>query len=195
MGYNAITINELNLSTSKVEIVNTGSTTVDISNYRWCNLATGSPGAYPGSFTSFGSVDPTGSSAGLSLSSFAPGDVVTFTLTSGFLPSASGEIGIYLSSGSFSDSAAIVDYIAWGANGTRDSVAESAGLWTDDTFIDVTGLGSNSISLDLGDAGGSVADYSFAAASFGTAQSIPEPTGVSLLGLSLVSLLARRKRA
>ncbi len=98
-----------------VEMINSGSSTVDVSNYWLCNRP---------AYDRFSSL--TIECGQLNL---APGSTLTL---SGFgLSSAGDELGIYVNS-SFGSSAALDDYVIWGnrAGSTRESVAAAAGLWS-----------------------------------------------------------------
>jgi len=185
----SVILSELDLSANRVELVNTGGTTVDLSSYWWCNRVNGSPRyAVVGSSST---IDATLSTA----TSFtvAPGEILVLTLTDNFLPDINGELGLY-STSSFSSASSIEDYVLWGASGARDSVAELAGIWTDNDFIDISGLAAgDSIQLGLGLAGNAVSDYIFAPETFGSAQSVPEPGTALLLLTGLVHLSMRAR--
>ncbi len=184
----AVVISEIDLLNNKIELVNNGLAAVDVTGFFFCNRFNGSP-FYPA--ITLGLVDVANSSAN-SLS-IAPGAYLTFAMTAAFIPDASGEIGLYINGSNFGASANIVDYVGWGANGTRDSVAAAAGIWGDGTFVNVTAItAGQTIQLKQGLAGNSVADYQLAASTIGFNQ-VPEPTTATLAGLALLAL-ARRQR-
>ncbi len=98
-----------------VELVNSGGSTVDVSNYWLCNRP---------DYSRLSTL--TLECGQLNL---LAGESVTI---SGFNLSAAGdELGIY-SSSNFGSATAITDYVIWGnrAGATRESVAAAAGLWT-----------------------------------------------------------------
>ncbi len=112
--YGQIQISEIS-DNSFIEVVNSGPSTIDVSNYWLCNRPI---------YQRLSAL--TVECGQLSL---APGASVTL---SGFNLSASGdELGVYNSS-SFGSASAIVDYVIWGNRGgsTRESVAVAAGLWS-----------------------------------------------------------------
>ncbi|MGJ8651470.1 MAG: hypothetical protein ACSHX4_14025, partial [Opitutaceae bacterium] len=136
----ALTISEIDLATSKVEIVNNTAGTVNMTSYRWCNRQNGSP-FYPG--VSAADIDAANSD-GTDLI-IAPGEILVFTLTSAFLPATGGELGLYLpsSAGGFGVRAAMIDYVNYGTSpGFRDSVADDApAIWVLNTAISLSGAG------------------------------------------------------
>ena len=181
-----LVISELDLANSRVEIVNTGDSMVDMTGYRWCNRDNGSP-FYPG--VSAGTINP-GLSTATSLQ-VQPGEILTFDLTSAFLPAAGGELGLYLpaSAGGFGSRAALVDYVLWGNRpGVRDSVADDApAIWVLNTAVDISSLGAgDTIQLNVGAPGDGVGDYSVAPATAGVAQSIPEPVTLEITAIGFV---------
>jgi len=112
-GYSQIQIVEIS-DNGYVEMINSGSSTVDVSDYWLCNRP---------AYDRFSSL--TLECGQLNL---APGASLTL---SGFgLSSAGDELGIYINS-SFGSSAALDDYVIWGNRGgsTREGVAVAAGLW------------------------------------------------------------------
>ena len=61
----------------------------------------------------------------------APGESIDVSSDDlGGLAASEGEVGLYTER-AFGDASAMVDYVAWGAGGGRESVAVQAGLWTD----------------------------------------------------------------
>lgn len=187
----AVVISELDLANNKIELVNTGASAIDFTGWQWCNLISGSP-AY-GSVTGNSVIDAVLSSAGASLTNFGAGQVLVLNIADTWLRDGLGELGLYTSS-SFGTSTALEDYASWVGNGTRDSVAATAGIWVDNDPIDLTGIGAgDTVQLTLGQNGNSAASYQVAASTLG-ATNVPEPT-TGLLGLIGLGLLARRRRA
>ena len=125
----------------------------------------------------------------------APGDVLVQNLGSGLLPSFQGELGIYKSS-SFTSSSAIEDYVSWGANGVRDSVAAGAGIWINGEFIAVAGITTGqTLQLLAGGDGNSAADYTVSTSSLGSVNTAPEHATCALLfGIASFAALWRRRR-
>ena len=168
-----VVISEVDLNNSRVELVNLGTETVNLTSYRWCNRFNGSP-VYPGVIAAEINAELS-SDADLEMEA---GQILTFDLTRNFLPLAEGELGLYLPStaGGFGSRAALVDYINWGSStGARDSVAAQApAIWVTDTAIDLSGMGAgDTIQLNLNAPGDLVADYSIAPGTIGAAQSVP----------------------
>jgi hypothetical protein len=183
----AIVISEIDLVNNKVELVNTGSAAVDITAYWICNRLNGSP-----FYTAVGPglIDvPNSSQNSLNILN---GGILTLTLTAAIVPDASGEIGLY-STNSFGSSASLVDYVGWGADGVRDSVAEGGGIWVSGSFVPVSGISAGqTIQLGQGLAGNVAADYQLAASTIGVNQ-VPEPGTALLAGLGALTLLRRRR--
>ncbi|MGJ8652301.1 MAG: hypothetical protein ACSHX8_03420 [Opitutaceae bacterium] len=175
----ALTISEIDLATSKVEIVNNTAGTVNMTGYRWCNKVNGTP-AY--SAVSAVTID-TANSDGTDLI-IAPGEILVFTLTSAFLPAAGGELGLYIST-SYTSRSAMVDYVNYGTStGVRDSVADDApAIWVLNTAISLSGAGpGDTIQLKLGAAGDSVNDYEIAPSTIGIAQFIVPELNITDFG-------------
>ncbi|MEM7312559.1 MAG: PEP-CTERM sorting domain-containing protein [Planctomycetota bacterium] len=183
---NAATITEVDLANNRIELVNLTGETIDMSGWFWCNRVNGTPSFYT-SFANDGEIDTSLSTAGTSFGSFSAGDVMVIELGAGILNEPNGELGIYDSS-SFSSPDAVVDYIAWGANGVRDVEAQSAGLWIDNTFIPTPTAGE-SIQLTFGTAGNIADDYFTGAPNLGTF--VPEPSTLGLLIVGLVFMIRR----
>ncbi len=115
-----IVINEIN-GNDRFEIKNTGTTTVDISNYWICD------------FPSYSVLSNLESECDGDLV-LEPGEVVT--LVSDFdISGDDGEFGLYLNT-SWSDPNSIIDYVEWGSTGhTRANVAIAAGIWSSNDFV------------------------------------------------------------
>ncbi len=184
-----VIISEIDLANNRVELVNTGDASIDLTDYWWCNRVNGSP-FYSRIGTGNSTVD-----AGLStgtLSGFGAGDILVLDIASSFLPDASGELGLY-NNNTFGVSAAIEDYILWGGNGVRDAVAQGASIWTDNEFIDVSEIGlGETIQLTSGTPGNAAGDYFLGASSLGA---IPEPSSLILTAVGVIGLGMRRKRS
>lgn len=169
-----LVISEIDLVGNKVEIINTGSSSINMTGYQWCNLWKGSP-AYVALATSQ-IVAAQSTSTTLTLPA---GGILTFQLTASFITDLQGELGLY-SSGSFGSSTAIVDYISWGGDAVRDSVAAGKvpSIWGNTTSVSVTAAdisAGRSIQLGAGLAGNVASDYSLAASTIGVNQVTPAP--------------------
>jgi len=185
----ALVISEIDLANNKIEIVNTGTSNISMAGYFFCNRFNGSP-FYIALTTAL--IDASNSDTSVLV--LGGGQVLTFQMTAAYIPDASGEIGLYLNNLSFATAANMVDYVAWGANATRDSVAATKGIWGNGTFVNVTGIASGqTIQLGQARAGNQVSDYSVAASTIGFNQ-VPEPTTGLLAGLGLLALNRRRRK-
>lgn len=182
-----LVISEIDLTNNKVEILNTGPGTENMTGYFLCNRLNGSP-FYPQVTTSL--IDlPNSSSSTLTL---APGQWITLQMTAGFIPDASGEVGLYLN-GSFGTASSLRDYVGWGANGVRDDVAAAKvpPIWAAGTFVAVTGITvGQTIQLGAGLPGNSVADYSLAASTIGVNQVTPLPVVTTGSASAIASTIA-----
>jgi hypothetical protein len=159
-------ITEVDLAGNKVELVNVGVANVDATIWWWCNRVNGSPSFYA-TVASASTIDAALSTA-TSLD-VGPGEILVVTLTSGFLPDANGELGLY-NSNSFGSSGAIEDYVLWGANGIRDFTAALAGIWIDNDSIDVSGIAvGETIQLGGGLPGNEASEYSIGPSGLGVA--------------------------
>ncbi len=125
----------------RIELVNLGSSTVDISAFWLCSRF---------SYAQLSSL--TLESGSLNL---AAGDSV---ILSGFsLNDTEADLGLF-STNSFGSSSAILDFLQWGSAGIgRESVAVEAGIWTAGDFIQGIALGS---SLVYDGSGNAASDYS-----------------------------------
>ena len=121
-----IRFSKVDPSASTITIKNFGSGTIDISNYRLCALF---------QYTNSGLTPLTIVNGSLNL---APDSSVEL---SGFmLLSSASDLGLYLASGGFGDTSAMVDFLQWGSAGNgRESVANSKGIWNSGDFLNVTG--------------------------------------------------------
>lgn len=189
----ALTISEIDLTNNKVELVNLGTMTEDLSTYWWCNRVNGSP--FYQTISSNSTIDVALSTA-TSLSSVAPGEILVLDVPAGLLRNdlPNGEIGLY-NTNSFGSSAAIEDYVLWGANGIRDVVAAAAGIWNDNELVSIAGLGAgDTIQLTPGFVGNQASDYELASGTLGSFV-VPEPTSIAMClgGLCLLGYVRRRK--
>ncbi len=124
-----IKLTYVNPINDQIKIKNFGSGSVDITNYRFCAL-------FEYANIAIGNVTIVAGDLNLS-----PLEEVTLTWNagSGFNTTAS-DLGLYLPSGAFSSSAAMVDFFQYGAGGQgRENVANTAGLWTAGQFMTGTG--------------------------------------------------------
>ena len=181
----AIVISEIDFNNNVVEIANTGTTSVDLSNYWFCNF----PSYTQASNSAFSIAD---SSTATSLT-LGAGDVLVLNITDNFAAN-NGEFGLYSTNAlGFGNSTAIVDYLSWGADSTRDSVAAAAGIWDSGTFIDTSSLtAGQTIQLNENSVGNGIGDSSIGSANFGV---VPEPSTGLLALLGSLSLISRRKRS
>jgi phosphodiesterase/alkaline phosphatase D-like protein len=170
-----LVISEIDLTNNKVEILNTGPGTENLTGYFLCNRLNGSP-FYPAITTSL--IDlPNSSSSTLTLTA---GQWITLQMTAGFIPDASGEVGLYISSSNFGLAANMRDYVGWGADGVRDSVAAAKGIWGSGTFVSVTGItAGQTIQLGAGLSGNQQSHYSLAASTIGVNQVTPPPVATT----------------
>jgi hypothetical protein len=169
-----LVISEIDLVANKVEIVNTGSSTVNMAGYQWCNLWKGSPAYVALATSQIVAAQSTATTLNL-----PAGGVLTFQLTAGFITDLQGELGLYTTN-SFGTSTAIVDYVSWGGDAVRDAVAAGKvpPIWTTATFVAITAAditAGRSIQLGAGLAGNGFADYSLAAPTLGVNQVTPAP--------------------
>lgn len=184
----ALVISEIDLANNKIEIVNTGTSNINMAGYYFCNRFNGSP-FYIALTTAL--IDAPNSDT--SILTLGAGQVLTFQMTAAYIPDLTGEIGLYLNNSNFGLAANMVDYVAWGANATRDSVASTKGIWGNGTFVSVTGITSGqTIQLGQGLAGNSRSDYSLAASTIGFNQ-VPEPATAFLAALGLLAMTRRRR--
>ncbi|NNC87418.1 MAG: hypothetical protein HKN82_03030, partial [Akkermansiaceae bacterium] len=110
------------------------------------------------------------SSPGATLTNFGVGQIMVLSISASFLPDAVGELGIYLN-GAFNSSTSLQDYVLWGGNGVRDSVAQTKGIWIDNDEIVITGIAAGeTLQLKPGLPGNSAADYEIAPSTLGAEQ-------------------------
>ncbi len=159
---------EIDLANDRIEIVNAGESMEDMSGWWVCNRFNGSP--FYLTLASQATIDTQLSTAGATLASFLPGDILVLDIADAdFLPDDQGEFSLY-STNSFGSSAAIETYVAWGANvGVRDTVANGAGIWTTNDFIDIAEMGVNeTIQLTIGEDSVESTDFEFGSSTFGS---------------------------
>ncbi|GAA3653986.1 T9SS type A sorting domain-containing protein [Flavivirga jejuensis] len=108
-------------STEVITIKNFGASTIDISDYKLCV------------FPNYPKLNTLSVTSG-SLNLVAGGEVTVTSSTN--LVDAGGELGLYIDTSDFSNSANIRDYIQWiSTGGTREPAAVGAGIWTAGTAI------------------------------------------------------------
>ncbi|MEL6853357.1 MAG: hypothetical protein AAFP92_32905, partial [Bacteroidota bacterium] len=139
-----------------IELRNTGSTTVDISNWWLC-----------ANFSYVQLNDPSLSMSG-SLN-ILPGDIASFWNFS--LDDSASDLGLY-NSNQFASSTAMEDFVQWGAGGLgREAIAVSKGIWTAGDYVAT--LPSAAYSMEYRGFGDSSADWFAASPStFGAMNSI-----------------------
>ncbi len=168
-----LVISEIDLVANKVEIINTGTSSVDMAGYQWCNFWTGSP-----RYTGVAATQIVASESTVTTLVLPAGAVVTFGLASTKITDLQGELGLYIN-GSFNTSSSMVDYVAWGGDAAgRDTVAagKSPPIWVNATFITVTGItAGQTIQLGAGLSGNQASHYSLAASTIGVNQVTPLP--------------------
>jgi len=116
-------------ATNTIRIKNFGSSTVDISGYRLCSLI---------KYTSNLTTGITINEGSLNLAADAEVEIVAPGGASSSWQNLQSEadLGLYLASGSFGSTAAMVDFVQWGSAGHgRESVANSKGIWTTGEFV------------------------------------------------------------
>lgn len=119
---NSPRISAVNPSTDEISITNFGDSPVNISTYRLCSKF-----AYTSNLTSLIIV-----SGSLNL---AAGQTVKLK---GFaLDDVAADLALYLPSGAFTASAAMIDFVQWGGAGNgRESVAVTKGIWQAGVFLE-----------------------------------------------------------
>ena len=124
-----IRFTEVDPANSLITIRNFGSTAVNIQQYRFCALF---------EYASLSGINVTLVNGDFNL---GPGLSVTieWLASSGFNATQS-DLGLYLPTGGFSDPAAMIDFMQYGAGGQgRENVAQQNGLWQAGTFLTGTG--------------------------------------------------------
>ncbi|MEO0403727.1 MAG: hypothetical protein AAF193_02540, partial [Bacteroidota bacterium] len=116
-----IVLNEIDPSTSQIEIKNIGDQSLNIGTYWLCN------------FPDYVRINNTTIVSGNM--NIAPGELLVVQTPASFDYNVTdSEMGLY-SSSSFGNAAAIVDYVEWGSSGhIRSGVAVSAGIWSTGDF-------------------------------------------------------------
>jgi hypothetical protein len=164
-----LVLSEIDLLNDRVEIVNTGTTTENLTGHWLCNLWKGSPNYIQ---ITTGMIVTAQSS--VTTLSIPAGGVITLQATAAFVTNAQGEIGLYTVN-NFADSNSMVDYVCWGGDSTgRDTVAAAKGIWGSGTFVTVAGItAGQTIQLKVGEDGNSFTDYQLAASTLGVNQVVP----------------------
>ncbi len=166
-GTSQIVINEIQPSTSTVELKNLGNDAVDVSSWILCAV---------GNYSTISSLTATAGDP----SNLLPGEILV--LTGRTTTAAGDELSLYIDN-QYTNSTSIVDYLHWGTHtGGRSGVAETAGLWTATTVADAITTGM-SLQYD-GDGQTSTDGYSLAAPTIGTetvcTQGVPSGAYVGL---------------
>ncbi|WP_420319290.1 T9SS type A sorting domain-containing protein [Ekhidna sp.] len=130
--FSQIRITYVEPSTNTIKVKNFGASTVDISGYRLCSLIKYTSNLTTGITINSGSMN------------LAAGEEVEFVAPGGASSSwqnlaNEADLGLYLPSGSFGSSSAMVDFVQWGSGGHgRESVAVSKGIWNTGDFVSDT---------------------------------------------------------
>jgi len=115
-----------------VEILNTGTETIDLRDF-WLCLG-------PGEYSQIGGITPESGFIEL-----AGGEFVVLPFE---MPDDQGGLGLY-SSNEFTSAEAMVDFVQWGAAGAaRENIAVEKGIWTAGDFVPTVQLNSFSIEYD-----------------------------------------------
>ncbi|WP_435578102.1 T9SS type A sorting domain-containing protein [Gilvibacter sp.] len=151
-----VVINEI-YPDGTLELKNTGTETVDISNYWLCDRPT---------YTRVGTLDVVSGDLNL-----APGDLIIFENWD-FLNPVGDELALY-NSAAFGSATAILDYVQWGSNPgepSRESVAVAAGIWTAGAFTPAITSGN---SLQYDGMGEMASDFFLATPTLGAENALP----------------------
>ena len=151
-----VVINEI-YPDGTLELKNTGTETVDISNYWLCDRPT---------YTRVGTLDVVSGDLNL-----APGDLIVFENWD-FLNPVGDELALY-NSAAFGSATAILDYVQWGSNPgepSRESVAVAAGIWTAGAFTPAITSG---YSIQYDGMGEMASDFFLATPTLGAENAVP----------------------
>ena len=163
----SVVLNEVQyVGTDRVEILNTGTTVADLSDY-WLCLG-------PGTYVRLGDTTPISGS----VSALQPGGFLVLPYD---LPDTDAGLGLY-STNEFANADAIVDFVQYGASGSaRENVAVAAGIWTEGDFVP-TVIRDGSIIFD-GEGNGAEDWAETTTPTFGAANelTIPEPLRRSIV--------------
>ena len=136
-------LNEVEYLGNRVEILNAGNVTVDISDYFLC-LA-------PTTYRQVGALPIVSGET-----TIQPGGILVVTydqlnVAAGQINNVSGTggLGLYTVGGDFGNAETLADFVQWGAAGSfRESVAVTAGQWTAGEFVEVIENATTSIIFD-----------------------------------------------
>ncbi|RKM85631.1 hypothetical protein D7030_02875 [Flavobacteriaceae bacterium AU392] len=149
----SIVLNEVEYLGDRVEILNNGNSTADVSGYFLC--------LGPGTYRQLSALPAVSGSTTL-----APGEflVVTYdqlNVTAGQISGVNGTggLGLYINNTGFANPDTISDFVQWGAAGSvRETTAVAAGIWTAGEFVSVANVEDTSIVFD--GEGDTAADFS-----------------------------------
>ena len=145
-----IVINEVGLTAQYVELRNSDTEMIDVSDY-WLCLG-------PGNYARLGDLNVQSGSLTL-----APNALVVVEFTN--LQATEAGLGLYRNNTGFGNAINILDFVQIGAAGSpRENVAADAGIWTTGDFVE-SPLAGNTVEFD--GAGDAVADWAQAYPSFG----------------------------
>jgi len=162
-------INEFSVTGDWVELANFSNAPIDVSGYFLC--------LGPGTYRAIGDLEIlAGESA-----TIAPGQ---FLVVGYSLPDNSGGLGLYESNtGVFVDPEVLADFVQYGEAGSiRESVAVSAGIWTDGDFVTLPSSSSSSLAYD--GTGNSSSDWEAATPTVGTAN---VPLGTTTFNVTITN--------
>lgn len=130
----SVVFNELSYGdANRIELLNTGSSTVDLSDFWLC--------MGPQTYVRIGTLTPDSGS----ITGFGQGEFLVLPYD---LPDDQGGIGLY-SSNAFESAEAMVDFVQYGAGGSvRESVAVEAGIWNEGDFVPNVRVSTYSIEFD-----------------------------------------------
>jgi hypothetical protein len=169
LAHAGLVLSEIDLVNNKVEIINTGTTTEDLTGHWFCNLWQGSP-----VYVQILASQIVTAESSVSTFTMPPGSLITIQSTASFITDLRGEVGLYRNGNNFGDPNNMVDYVGWGGDPSRDDTAALIGIWVAGTSVNVAAIAAGqTIQLKQGEDGNGFADYELAASTIGTNQVMP----------------------